>query len=49
MRLEEMGLSLKNYKSAKYENHALEFGLAYSRLVTNWVEDYLKRIKEERS
>jgi hypothetical protein len=43
-----MGLFLENYKSAKYENDALEFGLAYSRLITNWVEDYLKRIEEER-
>lgn len=46
-RLEEMGLSLENCKPAKYENDALEFGLAYSSFVIKWFEDYLIRIEEE--
>ncbi len=47
MRLEEMGLSLETFKPAKYENDALEFGLAYSSFIIKWFEDYLKRIEEE--
>lgn len=46
-RLEEMGISLENYKPARYENDALEFGLAYAGFVIKWFEDYLKRIEEE--
>ena len=47
LRLEGMGLSLENCKSAKYEDDALEFGLAYSDFVIKWFQDYLKKIEEE--
>ena len=47
LRLEEMGLTFENCKEAKYENDALEFGLAYSSFVVKWFEDYYKRIEEE--
>jgi DNA-binding PadR family transcriptional regulator len=47
LRLEEMGLSLENCRSAQYENDALEFGLAYSGFVISWFEDYLKRLEKE--
>ncbi len=47
MRLDEMGASFENYKPAKYENDALEFGLAYAKFVISWFSDYLKRIEEE--
>lgn len=47
VRLDEMGASFKNYKPAKYENDALEFGLAYANFVISWFSDYLKRIEEE--
>jgi len=47
LRHEEMGLSLENHKPAKYENDALEFGLAYSNFVIKWFEEYFKRIEEE--
>lgn len=47
LRLEKMGLSIESFKPAKYENDALEFGLAYSDFIISWFEAYLKRIEEE--
>ena len=47
IRLEGMGLTIENHKPSKYEDDALEFGLAYSDFVTMWFEDYFKRIEEE--
>lgn len=37
----------KNCKPAKYENDALEFGLAYTDFVIEWFDHYLKRIGDE--
>lgn len=47
LQLEKMGLSLEDCKPAKYENDALEFGLAYSDFVIKWFEDYFIRIEAE--
>ncbi|CUX70508.1 Transcriptional regulator PadR-like family protein [Clostridium sp. C105KSO15] len=47
LRLEENGLSLESCKPAKYENDALEFGLAYTSFAIKWFEDYFIRIEEE--
>jgi DNA-binding PadR family transcriptional regulator len=47
LRLEEKGLSLEDHKPARYQNDALEFGLAYADFVIKWFDDYLKKIEEE--
>jgi DNA-binding PadR family transcriptional regulator len=46
-RLEDRGVAMECFIPAKYENDALEFGLAYSDFVAGWFETYLKRLEEE--
>lgn len=45
--LKDRGMTMDSFIPAKYENDALEFGLAYSDFVAGWFENYLKRLEEE--